>query len=371
MCWTSDSTLSASQCLNAKGKSPGSNQAFQERTMRSQCIFVVVLVACSGCVTAPLEHYTLNQSLSVSEMRYQEVVNALAVVAHNPGNLPSYTLNAGGVANVSAMVSLDESTQWTRAVNGFAQQMLNLTGKHSPDLSWQLNPVAEQPLLEGAWYACQWALEGPFAPGTKQFELLRYPNYDDIVACSHTVPRQYHLAVLDEYCQIPCGWLGVGKHCAPHGACYQAHCGETFVWVMPENLPSLSEFTLVLLDIATIDPNWLALQLQQPVASVQRNIALSDGATKASVTETWSACQNTLPPTPSDPYGNKGPISVAPFADLPVAKDITLGSLTTSGAFIQDATTYSAPAATSPATVPAATLPALPLPPGTVHTYRR
>jgi hypothetical protein len=257
--------------------------------------------------------------------------------------------------------------------------MLSLTGKHSPDLSWTLNPVAEQPLLEDAWYACQWALYGPFAPGTKQFERLRYPTYEDIVGCSQTVPRQYHLAMLDEYCQIPCGWLGVGQHCAPHGACYQAHCGETFVWVMPENLPSLSEFTLVLLDIATIDPSWLALQLQQPVVSVQRDTTVTPPTTPATpttdstknsakVTETWSACQK-----------SNLEIDVAPFADHLPMKGITVGPVTiptiTGAPSMFHSNTYVAPGFVAPTDWPVATSPAPPygtsLPPATVHTYRQ
>jgi hypothetical protein len=291
--------------------------------MRSQCILVVVLAACSGCVTAPLERYTLNQSLSVSEMRYQEVMNALAMVAHNQGNLPSYDVNAGGVANVSATVTTEETTTWNRSINGFAQQILNFSGKHSPELQWQLNPVAEQPLLEGAWYACRWALYGqPSDPAElqKEYDLLRAPTLRDIVGCKESPTRTYHLSVLDENGQIPCGWLGVGEHCAPHGVCYQAHCGETFVWVMPENLPALSEFTLVLADIATIDPAWLALQKLQATASVDLSLPGAADPTKSTITETWMACQE------AEPDGSIR-IVVAPFAEPPGSQVVEKSTL--------------------------------------------
>jgi hypothetical protein len=272
--------------------------------MKRRLIPAVILVAFSGCVTAPLERYTLNQSLSVAEMRYQEVMNALAIVAHNPGTLPSYALNSGGVANVTASLSVDEATAWTRAVNGFAQQTFNILGKHSPELSWSLNPVAEEPLLEGAWYACNWAIFGPHPPGSKEFELLRAPELADMVGCSAD-KSTYHLGVFKsgDPNPIPFGWVGCGLHCAPHGACYVAHCGETFVWVMPENLPELSEFTLILLDIATTDPNWLAQQLARPTVSVDLSLPNATDP-KSTITETWSACQ--------DPSGN---IIVAPFAE--------------------------------------------------------
>src|SRR5690606_38615047 len=36
-------------------------------------------------------------------------------------------------------------------------------------------------------------------------------------------------------------------------ASYVAHCGDTYVWVTPEGLNGLSQLTLVILNIATID----------------------------------------------------------------------------------------------------------------------
>jgi hypothetical protein len=283
--------------------------------MRRAFLFAVMALVCGGCVTAPLERYTLNQSLSTTEMRYQEVMNALAVVAANQGTLPSYSLDTGGVANVSQSVSMQATTTWARAAHNFSQQLFNVLGKHSPDLSWTLDPVAEPVLLTGAWYACRWAIYGPPPVGTedyqKQYDLLRKPEITDIVGCHPEDPngitRTYHLGVLDDQHPIPSGWLGVGPHhCVPHGACYKAHCGDTYVWIMPEGLQQLSEFTLVLLDIATTDPTWLAQQKQQATVSV--DLALPGAAdAKSTITETWSACQME--------QGGVTQIVVTPFAE--------------------------------------------------------
>jgi hypothetical protein len=57
--------------------------------LKRRIVIAISAVACVGCVTAPLERYALNQSLSSTEMRYQEVMNALAMVAHNRETLPS------------------------------------------------------------------------------------------------------------------------------------------------------------------------------------------------------------------------------------------------------------------------------------------
>jgi hypothetical protein len=282
--------------------------------MKHMLLFAVGTLVCSGCVTAPLERNALNQSLTTTELRYQEVMNALAVVAANPNTLPSYSLNSGGVANVSASVSLDATTTWTRAINGFATQVLSITGRHSPDLNWTLDPVADPTLLTGAWYACRWAIMGPPPLGSeeyeKQYDLLRKPLITDIVGCHPEDPngikRTSHLGVIDDQHPIPFGWLNVGKHCVPHGACYQAHCGETFVWVMPDGLQQFSEFTLVMLDIATTDPTWLAQQKQQAVVSVDLSLPGATDA-KSTITETWAACQVE--------QGGVTQIIVTPFAE--------------------------------------------------------
>jgi hypothetical protein len=98
----------------------------------------------------------------------------------------------------------------------------------------------------------------------------------DVIGCHPEDPagtrQKYHLGVLDQNNSIPSGWLRVGSHrCVPRGACYQAHCGKAYVWVRRDGLPGLSEFTLVLLGIATTDPSWLAKQqLQAKAGKINR-----------------------------------------------------------------------------------------------------
>jgi hypothetical protein len=283
--------------------------------MKNLFSLIVIALISSGCVTAPLEHYTVNQSLSMTDMRYQEVMNALATVAANPGILPSYSLTAGGVANVTASVSLQSTTDWGRVPGNFGSQVFSVAGGHTPDLNWALDPVAEPMLLAGAWYACRWAIWGPPAEGTPEYEreynLLRSPTPMDIVGCKPADPAgtklKYHLGVLDQNKSIPSGWLCVGDHCPPHGTCYQAHCGDTYVWVMPEGLHDLSEFTLVMLDIATIDTTWLAQEKLQATVAVELNLPGAKDP-KSIITETWSACQMLMP-------DGSTKIVVRPFAE--------------------------------------------------------
>jgi hypothetical protein len=77
---------------------------------------------------------------------------------------------------------------------------------------------------------------------------------------------------------------------------------------MPEQMYHLSEFTLVLLDIATIVPSWFQQQKNQATASVDLGMPGSADPTKSTVTETWSACQVTM-------ADGSTKIVVTPFAE--------------------------------------------------------
>ena len=130
-------------------------------------LLILALASCVGCACAPcLKHYTLNQAMSVSDMRYRQVLDGLAIVADNAGVLPSFSLTAGGVANVANTLSLETTTLWDQGVRGFSSETLNAFAQHNPYLQWTLNPVVSSPQLQGIYYACLWALKGPPPEGS-------------------------------------------------------------------------------------------------------------------------------------------------------------------------------------------------------------
>jgi hypothetical protein len=248
--------------------------------MRVLALFLVLLCAGSGCTTPALKRHTINQVLSVTDIRYQEIVDGLAIVANNPGTMPAVAMNTGGISKVGNTVGLQSSTTWDQAVLGFARQTLNLTGKHVPDQQWTVSPVAAQPNLEALQAAFMWPIYGPPEPGSVGDERLRAPRHGDKTGLHFDVERQL-LA-------LPPDWLEIGRYCdVPTNACYQAHCGETYVWVSADGMMGLSEFTLIVMDIATTDPQ--SLVYQQPTAVVVFRWKGLD------ITETRGAEQEKLP----------------------------------------------------------------------------
>jgi hypothetical protein len=252
--------------------------------MRKWLLAALLLSCTSGCTNFALERRTVNQAMSVTDLRYQEVLNNLAALSANPGTLPSFSLIGSGAVNVSDMAKLDSMTVWQGAIRGFTSEAGTLTASRSPDQSWTLDPVASQPQLEAMRCACLWVLCGPPEPASECMSLLGPPLRGETAG--------YHFDVADQLLRIPPEWLHTGGRAdVPACACYVGHCGCHYVWVTPEGVSGLSEFTLVLLDIATVDPT--SLQIPATLASVQTTLS-----SNLVVTDLMPAAQNQSGPQP-------------------------------------------------------------------------
>jgi hypothetical protein len=226
---------------------------------RTYLTIIFAISICVGCTTPALRRHTVNQAISVTALRYQEVLQGLAVVANNRGVLPSVAVNTGGTTSVANTIGFDSATTWDTAVQGFSRQLLNLSGRHVPQQQWTLAPVAAEPNLEAIYAAYCWVIFGPPEDGSIAMERLRAPAHGDKTGL--------HFNVENDMRALPTGWLGCGRHCdVPNNACYTANCCETYVWVTPQGMAGLSDFTLIVMDIATTDPQ--SIVLQQPLASV-------------------------------------------------------------------------------------------------------
>jgi hypothetical protein len=209
--------------------------------------------ASAGCTTMTLERYTLNQIRSLTDQRYHQTLDCLAAVAAHPDTLPPYCLVTAGNTKISDSATLTPVTVWDHlvpssgtAVRGFASQVLGVSLSRAPTEYWTLIPVSDHSQLEAIRCACQWVLFGPDRACSSCPGLLASP-LDDFSAGPH-------FGVMDRLHRLPPCWLHVGRlRDVPLGAAYCGHHGDTWVWVMPDGLEGLADFTLVLLDISTLD----------------------------------------------------------------------------------------------------------------------
>lgn len=214
----------------------------------------------AGCTTWATERHTVAQAATAEGLRYCEVLDALALVANNPGALPTYASVYTGTTKITDTGSPASTTVW--AAKGFMQSTVHgffseTAGSPSPNSplanrtviqNWALDPVVVPEKLEAIRCACQWVIYGPNAVCADCYGLLETPDQ---------VPFPgRHFGVADRLAALPRGWLHIGKRAdVPLGACFKWHCGHTWVWVMPDGLQGLADFALVIQDIARVYAN--------------------------------------------------------------------------------------------------------------------
>jgi hypothetical protein len=78
--------------------------------------------------------------------------------------------------------------------------------------------------------------------------------------------------ILDELKKIRPGWYQVGrKHDVPKNASYVAHCKDLYVWVYPDGVEGLTEFTLSILEMAS------AIHPAPPISMGSGGVSYSPG----------------------------------------------------------------------------------------------
>lgn len=210
----------------------------------------IVAVGCTGCTMMSLDRNTVAQSDSAVSLRYQEVLNNLALIAHDPSALPSYASIFSGTIFVQdqGQVILTNVFPFGRTTS-IGSIAANPSVNRQLSQNWVLDPIVAPEKLEAIRAACQWAIGGPdrVYPGSRS--LLIRPDQ------APPGPDR-HFGVAERLAQLPPDWLCVGRmEDVPPCACYKAHCGKTWVWVTPTGMKGLVDFTLIIQDIARVSIN--------------------------------------------------------------------------------------------------------------------
>jgi hypothetical protein len=215
------------------------------------------VLGCSGCTMTSLERHTVAQTDSAMDVRYRQALQNLALVANNRSALPSYASIYSGSASVQDTGQLVSTT--TVPYYTVGSEMLNPSVSRQITENWVLDPLLDPERMEAIRAACQWVLGGPGSVTPESMSLLIRPSQ---------APRgpERHFGVADDLARLPVGWFGWGSHKdAPKCALYKGHSGGTWVWVTPEGMKGLADFTLILQHIARVPINSGALFNLPPV----------------------------------------------------------------------------------------------------------
>lgn len=207
----------------------------------------LAVYAGAGCTMTSLERHTVAQTDSAMDVRYREAMDNLALVADNWSALPSYASIYSGSATVQDTGQLILNS--TVPYYSVGSDVVNPSFQRQITQLWTLDPLLDPERMEAIRAACQWGIGGPDRVYKDSMSLLIRP--DQAAPGPHR-----HFAVAEDLARLPPGWLKVGRHREiPVCAVYKAHRGDTWVWVTPEGMRGLADFTLVLQHIARVPIN--------------------------------------------------------------------------------------------------------------------
>jgi hypothetical protein len=219
---------------------------------RPVCV-LVVLPLLAGCQThVNLRNNSVKTTETLTDLNYQQVLNNIAQFTANPSAMPAVAVFNAGTVTVADQKTLNLNATGAPTV-ARAQQ----SGAGFPILSLLVNPSVSRTLTEN------WSM----APVTDidnlrrircamQLLVLRGRQTSDCEDCIDLL-RRFYIGEMDRLeCLIPQGWYCTGrKQDVPRDACYTAHYGDVYVWVMPEGLEGLTRFTMTVIDLATGKPH--------------------------------------------------------------------------------------------------------------------
>jgi hypothetical protein len=241
--------------------------------MRVWSVFAFLTVVCAGCTHCQLGRSALLQAGSVTDLHYKQVLSNLASFHSNPDVLPHFAVVGTGGTSVNDQASLSAELEWSFLF----RQMYVPGATRAVEEQWTLAPVVNPDKLRAI--RCL-------------YQLVAFGRATDREA------DKLLTAFLGEgYMEwVDRGWYGVGRSKdVPRNACHVAHCGPKYVWVTPEGLEGLSRLTLVVLNVATLDPTPPS---EQPTKTVQK-YTYKDG--KLDAIETYTR------PDPDAPKGSSTP----------------------------------------------------------------
>ena len=263
----------------------------------ARMLFVIGLACGTGCTTGRLRQRTINQGATLPALQYQQVLDNLAQFATQPGSLPWHVSLREGTSQVTDSISGGAAVDLGPPVTWFPQ----LLGSRTAVAQWGMSPVIDATELRLLRIAYRRAHGAPDMPSPEFLDELAHELKDqfasnadlrneselfyeyesriprssrelddhvittnDVAVCGGPDPARARSPLARNVCRkigmiqndlamIGPGWFHVGgKHDVPKHACYVGRSGPCYVWVGPEGVNQLTEFTLTVLKLASL-----------------------------------------------------------------------------------------------------------------------
>ena len=274
---------------------------------------MLAVIFLSGCNTYQLRARAVQQTTTITDLQYQQVLDNLAMFYVNPNSLPYFAVPSQGQSQVRTSAQANSSISWNPV--GFAMELLNFQGTRELTQFWTMMPINDTPKLLRMRCAYQiavgrpsldcpnccdlppwpWADKRPVKPATTPATPTDPPPGAEgpTIATSTalntqsdtsgkrfqnpTLPTETrdHQEILptpppsngcNDNCHLPGpGWYHVAckKKDVPHSARYVGHFADVYVWVDDGGIDSLTRLTMAILDFA--------IYTAQPASSLKGN----------------------------------------------------------------------------------------------------
>jgi len=201
--------------------------------MRLLPIAAVVMLLASGCARSQLRRTAIGIAAEIPDVQQQQVLDNLARLSANPDNLPYFAIAGSGTAQVGTTGNGAVNLLWSPTT--ILTESLNLSASRTVFQQYSVALVTEPDKLDLMRRTYQWTLGIQTDENRQRLTDFFGPNFQQLI------PGE--------------AWLGMGP-CSdlPKSACYVGKYYHTAVWVLPEEVKSLTQLTLAILDIATAAP---------------------------------------------------------------------------------------------------------------------
>lgn len=216
--------------------------------MRRALLLIGIPLALSGCTHIALRDDTVRTTNTLADLQFKQILDNVARFQCNPDTMPSFAVASAGTVSILDTAGAGTSPTYSPTLT-FAQQgggalpilslLFPFTASRAVTENWSLTPVTDADNLRRLRCAYRLLVMGEATP-----------NYE---FCAKQMKEFFAGEEADTVNYYPPrGWYGVGgKKDVPKGACYVGCYCDTYVWVLPGGMNSLSLFTMGALDLAT------------------------------------------------------------------------------------------------------------------------
>jgi hypothetical protein len=235
--------------------------------MRIILLFSILAVS-AGCTNLALKRATLSHADSTMDLRYREVIENLAMTASELDPLPAYSSIFAGTTDINDIGRATSTSLWARTAmkpfrfnTFFSQQTADFFGSRAFKSNWTLDPTVVPEKLRAMRAAYRWVTfgeenVGPDIACLNAYEPPRYKDTGDKYVLERLGSENgYYFNVADRLRGLPTGWFHFANRRlqVPKGASCWPCGGGKFIWVGPEEMSALSQFTLIIQEIARVD----------------------------------------------------------------------------------------------------------------------